>query len=77
MIIIKEFAKQFLNILSIGKSCVSNWKQSNIQNINTENQQSMPQINQVTKFIRTNPFQRELISLNEFLENLPKMETHY
>ncbi|CAG4943285.1 unnamed protein product [Parnassius apollo] len=58
----------FLNTFSIGKSCIWGWKVE-IGGKNTDEQ--LPESTQ------RNPFDQEIKTLQDFLDDLPKMPSHY
>lgn len=59
----------YLNTLCIGKSCVWGWKIGSLERNNTEEQ--------VIKTCYKKPFDHELKTMEDFLDELPKMPSHY
>lgn len=64
----------FLNTLCIGKWCVLKWKKSmGCNSASTEENESL----EAAKPRVLKPFAKERESMNNFLESLPKLESHY
>lgn len=59
----------FLNTLDVSNGCVQRWKKSQIQNNVTPNNSK--------KQVALSPISERKKQLNEFLDLLPKMESHY
>lgn len=60
----------FLNTFSIGKSCIWNWK---VEFAGKNTDEQLPE----TTFTPRKPFDQENKTLQDFLDELPKMPSHY